>query len=500
MKEHGWIEPIVERVVGQVLDSHVAQLRNEIVRRVMAEIDVEAATEPGRAHPVSAPSAPSSSSDLARAVSEIQLGTSQREVLRAMLDASARYAARVALFVVKGSHATGWQGRGFAKSDAIKDFALDENAPAIARVIGKALGRATADRIAASLPAADPADDMDARFFQQVGTPASGEIRIFPLILKDKVAALVYADSGTGSAGLLDAGSLELLVLSTSAWLEVNSLRKQAQKEPSALHADSASIQSADAPTYSAHSATATAFPAFNDPFASQAPAFAPPRAMAAAAAGGTSAAFASDAFEAPATEAPSVDAQTEVQNNVQNDVQTDSQYDVQADTLYNVQTDVQTKAQTEIQAEAQTTFAPGVTESESVISPWPSEVQTAIAEMEPALAEPLPLGHAETAAAPQPMPAAALSPEDQDIHRKAQRFARLLVDEIKLYNQAKVADGRQNRDLYDRLKEVIDKSRVTYQKRYGNTVAASANYLEHEIMRSLAEDDPSIMGANFRQ
>ena len=38
MQERGWIEPIVERVVGQVLDSHTAQLRTEIVRRVMEEI------------------------------------------------------------------------------------------------------------------------------------------------------------------------------------------------------------------------------------------------------------------------------------------------------------------------------------------------------------------------------------------------------------------------------------------------------------------------------
>ena len=64
----------------------------------------------------------SSSSDLARAVAEIQLGVSQREILRALLDTSARYASRVALFVVKGSHATGWQARGFAKNEALKDF------------------------------------------------------------------------------------------------------------------------------------------------------------------------------------------------------------------------------------------------------------------------------------------------------------------------------------------------------------------------------------------
>jgi hypothetical protein len=48
-------------------------------------------------------------------------------------------------------------------------------------------------------------------------------------------------------------------------------------------------------------------------------------------------------------------------------------------------------------------------------------------------------------------------------------------------------------------LKETIEKSRATYQKRYGTTIAASANYFQHEIIRSLAEDDLSIMGANFR-
>ena len=92
------------------------------------------------------------------------------------------------------------------------------------------------------------------------------------------------------------------------------------------------------------------------------------------------------------------------------------------------------------------------------------------------------------------------MSPEDADLHRKAQRFARLLVDEIKLYNQVKVSEGRKNKDLYDRLKEDIEKSRGTYQKRYGNTAAASAEYFINEVVRSLAEDDVSIMGANFRR
>jgi len=212
MKERGWIEPIVERVVGQVLDSHAAQLRAEIVRRVMEEIAAAPATAEPNVHDAASVSGPA---DLARAVAEIQMGSSQREILRALLDTSARHAARVALFVVKGSRATGWQARGFANSDGVNNFALDEHAPAVAHAIR--------DRVAASVPVAD----LDSRFLKEFGTPASGEAQILPLILKDKVAALVYADSGTGAAGSLDAGSLELLVLSTSAWLEVNSLRKQ---------------------------------------------------------------------------------------------------------------------------------------------------------------------------------------------------------------------------------------------------------------------------------
>jgi hypothetical protein len=403
MKERGWIEPIVERVVGQVLDSHAAQLRTEIVRRVVEEIAAAATAEP-RAHDAASASGPA---DLARAVAEIQLGASQREILRALLDTSARHAARVALFVVKGSHATGWQARGFANSDAVKDFALDDNAPAVARAIR--------DRVVASAPVAD----LDPRFLKEFGTPASGEARILPLILKDKVAALVYADSGTDAAGLLNAGAIELLVLSTSAWLEVNSLRKQAQ-----THVDSHNVTPTEAPP---HQAPAQPVPAFNDPFAAHAPAYASGQAMAAAAAGEAS--------------------------------------------------------------------APVARAAPSAIA----EVQAPVVEMDPALAEPLPIGDAGTKATLETPPVSSISPEDQDVHRKAQRFARLLIDEIKLYNQAKVAEGRKNKDLYDRLKETIEKSRSTYQKRYGKTVAASGNYLQNEIIRSLAEDDPSIMGANFR-
>ncbi|MFY9561780.1 MAG: hypothetical protein WAQ52_16215 [Terriglobales bacterium] len=382
MTDRGWMEPIVERVVTQVLENHATQLRSEIVRRVMEEMAAQPAREVAPAG--------ANSADLARAVTEIQLGTSQKEILKALLDGCARYAARVALFVVRGGNATGWQGRGFRSNDAVKDFALDVKAPAVVRAIG--------DRVFVSAPAAE----LDARFVRDFGTPASSEGRFLPLVLKDKVAALVYADAGTDGAGQLDAGSLELLVLSTSAWLEVSTLRKQAaHREPSTDRGESRPV------------AAGEATPAFNDPFAAHAPGHA--RAAAATA-------------EAPAP----------------------------------------------------VPVMAGAAEPETV----------AVEELVPVI---------QTAAEAAPATAPAIPPEDQDIHRKAQRFARLLVDEVKLYNQAKVAEGRKHKDLYDRLKEAIEKSRSTYQKRYGNTVAASGHYFQHELVRSLAEDDVSIMGANFR-
>jgi len=106
----------------------------------------------------------------------------------------------------------------------------------------------------------------------------------------------------------------------------------------------------------------------------------------------------------------------------------------------------------------------------------------------------------AAPASAPSPAGPATIAPGDEEVHKKAKRFAKLLVDEIKLYNQGKVNEGRQNRDLYDRLREDIDKSKATYDKRYGSTPAASANYFNEEIIRVLADNDAALMGSNFNR
>ncbi|HEX6806027.1 MAG TPA: hypothetical protein VF133_20300 [Terriglobales bacterium] len=346
------VEEIVRGAVAQVLERQLATLRDSVVQEVLREIGPSLGERPSG----------SSTAALKKAVAAIQAGSTQKEILRALLDNTVLYSGRAALFVVKNGSATGWQGIAFSNNDGIKDFHIDVGSG----LAGKAMQSRESEFGSAS--------QFDRRFLSTFGAPADNNAVVLPLLLKDKVSALVYADAASG--GTLDEAALDVLVRATSAWLEVISQRKQAHKEGA----------EAPEPVHSSPS---------NDPFAAHAP------------------------------------------------------------------------------------------------------IHTAKAQLG---AEAPPAAAMSAAAAWGGSPAPAISSEDADVHRKAQRFARLLIDEIKLYNQAKVNEGRKHRDLYDRLKDDIEKSRATYQKRYGNTPAGSADYFNQELIRSLAEDDVSLLGGNFRR
>ena len=87
---------------------------------------------------------------------------------------------------------------------------------------------------------------------------------------------------------------------------------------------------------------------------------------------------------------------------------------------------------------------------------------------------------------------------EERRIHNDARRFARLLVSEIKLYNEKKVLEGREANDLYDRLREAIDRSREMYDKRVQPPVAAKFDYFHYEIVNSLAEGHAERLGSGY--
>jgi hypothetical protein len=95
-------------------------------------------------------------------------------------------------------------------------------------------------------------------------------------------------------------------------------------------------------------------------------------------------------------------------------------------------------------------------------------------------------------------LPVEVSSEEERRLHNDARRFARLLISEIKLYNEQKVSEGRSKNDLYDRLREYIDRSREMYDKRVKAEVAARYDYFHGELVNTLAEGDASKLGSSY--
>lgn len=106
-----------------------------------------------------------------------------------------------------------------------------------------------------------------------------------------------------------------------------------------------------------------------------------------------------------------------------------------------------------------------------------------------------------ETPAVSAPEPAARalggpLSETSGDERREeARRFARLLVSEIKLYNERAVLEGREGGNLYQRLREDIDRSRQMYDDRIPEDVRSSTNFFHEELVRILADGRPEALG-----
>src|ERR1700686_2572371 len=178
MSEKTWIEQVVEKAVSEVLEARIPPLRSELVRRVLEE---------GAPHLGAAPE--SSPASLLKAISSIQTGTNQRGRLPTPLDSASRYCGPVALFVVKAGAATGWQGRGFSNHEEIKDFPLDLSTGVAARTMQSRTAFTAS------------AKEVDPKFRSRFGAPAEDHALLLPLLLKDRVAALVYADAGTEASG-----------------------------------------------------------------------------------------------------------------------------------------------------------------------------------------------------------------------------------------------------------------------------------------------------------
>lgn len=91
-----------------------------------------------------------------------------------------------------------------------------------------------------------------------------------------------------------------------------------------------------------------------------------------------------------------------------------------------------------------------------------------------------------------------ALSPEDQQMHLRAQRFARVHVAEIRLFEAEAVQNGRVQRNLYAALQKSIDTARAGFRERFFSRCPSMLDYLHLELLRTIAHDDVDLLGPDY--
>ena len=90
------------------------------------------------------------------------------------------------------------------------------------------------------------------------------------------------------------------------------------------------------------------------------------------------------------------------------------------------------------------------------------------------------------------------LPPAEQQIHLRAQRFARVQAAEMRLYHAEVVQVARGRRNLYEALRQPIDDARQAFRTRFFAGCPSMVDYLHLELTRTLANDDPDLLGSTY--
>ena len=90
------------------------------------------------------------------------------------------------------------------------------------------------------------------------------------------------------------------------------------------------------------------------------------------------------------------------------------------------------------------------------------------------------------------------LTPDEQALHLRAQRTAKVRVAQIRISESEALRKGTQTRDIYGALRPSIDAARQDYQQAYMSQTPTMVDYLHLEIVRSLAREDSRLLGQNY--
>ena len=435
------LQSLVNESLSTFLERHAdVQMEGSMLASITEHL--HAAHERGVELAASESSRAKASSDMAivkSAISEINEQKSQAEILKALVNRAASFAPRVAFFVIKGEQASGWRGRGFEGSvgdDAIQEISFSVNADTVVGSAAKQL---------ATWSGGPGSHSEDHLILNRLGEETAQRIVAIPLKVRGRAVAVLYADSAGLDSESISLEALETLVTVSGMAVELLS-----------------AARGATAPKRIAEEAPA------------------PPEPQ--------------PSYEPTSEYTPEPEPQSPPEPSFSG-----------AETIESYQ-----PAYEETPSYEQASVEPA-----SFVEAVPVEEPAGVFEDSSATAEPPSISGEEppawtsapVEAAAQPrrrygqdaeLPVEVHGDEERRLHNDARRFARLLISEIKLYNEQKVTEGRIEHDLYDRLREYIDRSREMYDKRVKAEVAARYDYFHGELVNTLAEGDESKLGANY--
>lgn len=406
------------------------------------------------------------------AIDDITGKTSQSSILKALTDHCSEFAPRGAFFIIRNEQLVGWRVMGAGADDMSSDikFALTSNT-----ILSEAVNSCSA----VEAKAGDHADDTV--FLDPLNFGLPSDMLAVPLVARGRGVAVLYADGGAENAAF-NREALETLVRVASLTVELLAAsqgvkpREEKAEEQPAAEARAAEekqpevVANESAPEYSSVPEVTAAYePAAVEPEpgeeiyqvevvpdeVEQIP------------------------VEFETNEAPSFEGEvTEVQVEPEPATETTDFAFTSNDPSYDAAAEAKTEAapQQEFQPVEHTHGNGHVNVTETVAQN----------------AEP-----PKTRSWKLDLPIE-VSEDERGLHTDARRFARLLVSEIKLYNEKQVKEGREANDLYDRLREAVDKSREMYEKRVKPPVAERFDYFHYELVNGLAEGDEARLGGSY--
>ena len=438
-----------------------------------------------------------------RGVEAIEKQQTQTGVLGSLLSGAAPFAERVALFVIRNDQALGWrecEAGDPTNLESIRGITLPLSAETL-------LGRAARSGSPWSgAPGSNSEDDL--LIGQLGGEPQS--VAALPLVVRGKVVAVLYADAASSDPNAINLDALELLTRVAGMAVDLISGPRPAP-ETKVSESETASVEQPAVVEAETVPEAVEAEQAY-EPEPSYEPEVEPQAAEVVAesefddvhevAAEPATEVVAESEIEVAPSPAPEmfVEPVTEVVAEPANEAVAESAVEVAPAPEVEVFAEPATEVAAEEVGEEEFASEP-VSESAmpSMIEPEPAP--PAFVPMAPGSAAQYstPLGsRRRRSAIAEPDLPIEVGAEERRLHNDARRFARLLVSEIKLYNEKKVKEGRNQSDIYDRLRDDIERSREMYAKRVAPPVAARHDYFHQELVNTLAEGDSAKLGSGY--